>query len=825
MKKVWIFILILAMATAGLASFFHVTENTYVTMMIQVDNPNEALKLSEVYTIELMDASSYGFATYRVPQYRSNELEQYGFEQDRTLYPMGRITPITNDPYVSDQYALSLMKVPEAWLLADGSSSVVIAIIDTGIDTDHDEFVGRILPNSYNARTKVTSTTSLSHVEDDNGHGSMVAGIIAANKNNNKGIAGLVSESSLLIIKANNADNPLTSEDESKEFSDSVIAEGIHYAREQGADIINLSLGSTTQNTIVRNAVIEAQNAGIIVIGASGNDGTSTKYYPASYSGVISVGSVDQTLTLSSFSNFNDAVDITAPGSQIVSSTLNNGYSMGSGTSFAAPQVTGIVALMLDYFTLFTDDQIIAQLLSTTTDRGSVGYDVYYGYGVVHAANALDVEFITITFETFGGTTINPIQVVKGYTFEVESPIKNGYTFLGWYQDQALTQPFQVGVDITSMSITLYAKYEPNRYQLTLMDNTTILDTLEVLHGIIPSLPILSDREGYDFTGWFYDQMQTIPYQQEPFTSDAVLYAGFTPKQFDITYMIDDDIFSTETYSYHVIPQPPIPPSIYPFIGWYLDASLTNPYNPQPITESMTLYARFDDGQYVITFYSYDRMTVLSTERLMYGQNATPPDDLIRPDSPSFSFIFLGWSAPFDDVQEDLSIYPIYEKIYHPESITLRPQVDTISRFEDWEDAGTTLIDPMLHIIREIVMIDASTYRIIYRIYDEDIMVDAKIRMVTILFQEPPTITLLPDVTTLYVGEVYTDAGATSSKGLIEVINPVDNRAPGIYEVIYRVTIDQKIYQRSKFVYILDQQDYHPTPILAYRRKEEGWTL
>jgi subtilisin family serine protease len=200
------------------------------------------------------------------------------------------------------------MKVPEAWLLADGSASVVIAIIDTGIDTDHEEFTGRILPNSYNARTKETSTTSLDHIEDDNGHGTMVAGIIAANKNNNKGIAGIVSESSLLIIKANNADNLSTPEDESKEFSDSVIAEGIHYAREQGADIINLSLGSTTQNTIVKNAVTEAQHAGIIIVGASGNDGVSTKYYPASYPGVVSVGSIDETLTISSFSNYNDAV-------------------------------------------------------------------------------------------------------------------------------------------------------------------------------------------------------------------------------------------------------------------------------------------------------------------------------------------------------------------------------------------------------------------------------------------------------------------------------------------------------------------------------------
>jgi subtilisin family serine protease len=100
--------------------------------------------------------------------------------------------------------------------------------------------------------------------------------------------------------------------------------------------------------------------------------------------------------------------DLTAPGAQIVSTALNNGYSIGSGTSFAAPQVTGVLALMHDYFTQLTDEQRVAQLLSTTLDRGTIGYDVYYGFGVVQAAHALDVEFVTILFETSGGTSHQP---------------------------------------------------------------------------------------------------------------------------------------------------------------------------------------------------------------------------------------------------------------------------------------------------------------------------------------------------------------------------------------------------------------------------------
>ena len=825
MKHKVMFILIIVLTITLVSSFFGVKHVQHVTMMIEVESREEAITWSNTYHIELLDVSTYGFATYQVPEDQAVGLLEHGFEYDQTLYPMGRITPITNDPYVSDQYALSLMKVPEAWLLADGSASVVIAIIDTGIDTDHEEFTGRILPNSYNARTKETSTTSLDHIEDDNGHGTMVAGIIAANKNNNKGIAGIVSESSLLIIKANNADNLSTPEDESKEFSDSVIAEGIHYAREQGADIINLSLGSTTQNTIVKNAVTEAQHAGIIIVGASGNDGVSTKYYPASYPGVVSVGSIDETLTISSFSNYNDAVDLTAPGAQIVSTALNNGYSIGSGTSFAAPQVTGVLALMHDYFTQLTDEQLVAQLLSTTLDRGTIGYDVYYGFGVVQAAHALDVEFVTILFETNGGTAISPIEVVKGYTFDVESPTKVGYTFIGWYLDALFTQPFQIGVDLASQSMTLYAKYEPLHYQLTLMNGDEIYSIFEVIHDLVPTLPILSDREGYTFVGWFYDQEQTIPYDQLPFSSDDILYAGYTPKLYDVTLMIGDEAYLTVTCAYHTIPVLPEPERQYPFIGWYQDALLTTPYVEEPIEEHLTLYARFDDGQYVITFYSYDHRTILSTEMLMYGDDATPPEDLIRPDSPSFSFTFVGWSENFLDITHDLSIYPIFDKTYHPESIQLRPNLDTRSSLDDWEDAGLTLIDPLLRLETDMLTIDENTYQVIYRIFDQDLLLDTRIRMVTILPKVDVTITLLPDVTTLYVGESFTDAGAITSLGQIEVIQDVNPEITGIYEVIYQVEIGDSIFQKIKYVYVLDEVSYHPTPILAYRRKEEGWVV
>lgn len=262
------------------ACFFAYQPNESTTeMVISVESEAEALKLQTMYQIELIDYSNFGYAIYQVNHTQIDILTKNGFEINQTLQVMGGPFQTTNDPYMDDQYALNLMDVTEAWTLTEGSSDVVIAIIDTGIDIDHEEFQGRILQNSYNARTKETSEISLSHIEDDNGHGTMVAGIIGANKDNSKGIAGIVQHAKLLIIKANNVDKDYTAEDESEQFSESTVAEAIHYARINGADIINLSLGTDSTNTITANAIQQAIDAGIIIIGASGNDGDQTKYY------------------------------------------------------------------------------------------------------------------------------------------------------------------------------------------------------------------------------------------------------------------------------------------------------------------------------------------------------------------------------------------------------------------------------------------------------------------------------------------------------------------------------------------------------------------
>ena len=822
MKKIYITFISLTFVMLLACFFTYQSKDASVEMIISVHTEDDAMHLSEMYDIELVEYSPYGYATYEVDSSDVNMYKTLGFEVNQTLITMGSGNPFTEDPFRDDQYALDLMDVTEAWTLTTGSMDVIIAIIDTGIDTDHEEFQGRILQNSYNARTKTTSDTSLSHVEDDNGHGTMVAGIIGANKDNSKGIAGIVQQSKLLVIKANNVDDPFTEDDESEEFLESTIAEAIHYARTNGADIINLSLGTKSTNTVTQNAIQQAIEEGIIIIGASGNDGATNKYYPASYPGVISVGSIDETLTISDFSNYNDAVDLTAPGSAIVSTGLNNGYMSGSGTSFAAPQVAGVVALMKSYYPSLSRDEIINQLTSTAMDRGTSGYDHYYGFGVINAAQAMNVSYVTVTFQTDGGTAIPPMQVVSGFSFTVDDPIKEGHIFIGWYEDSQFLVPFEIGTDTVTVATTLYAKYQKNVYLVALVVDQVLFTTLEVSYGDSLVLPNPEEPFGYDFAGWYYQVSYQDEYLNEPVTSSFTLYAKFEREIFTISYYVNGFIYDTEDYPYESIPEPPTPPSLFTFMGWYYEDTFVTPYDAEPIDSSFSLYARFNDGSYTVTFYDYDHTSILSTSQVYYGFPATPPEDPEKPNSPSFSYAFIGWSEGYQDVKEDLSIYPLYEKTYMKETIKLIAGIDTVSSFDSWVDTGITLIDPLLSMEIQVDEIDDYTYKISYKIFDGEDQIDVRYRMVTVNSYEEVTIELLPGVATIEVGDTYNDAGATSNLGDVEVISSVDTSKPGEYEVQYKVTYQDKTYEKTRFVYVLETDEYHPTLTLYYR-KEEGW--
>lgn len=253
---------------------------------------------------------------------------------------------LTNDPLASSQYWLS--SVDSGPLLALGrGAGVTVALIDTGVDLNHPDLAGSLLPNGFNFGENNTS------VQDLNGHGTTVAGIIAAATNNNLGVTSLAPEAKILPIKVSNGSTG--------SFTSLQLSKAIDYAVDQGAKVINLSLTVESQPQLVREALQRALDRGIVVVAAAGNK-SGTVEFPASMPGVIGVAATDQQGWLASFSNRGSEVAIAAPGVAVVSTGLGGGYSSGTGTSFSTPIVVAAVADMLSINPFLSADSLNRQL-------------------------------------------------------------------------------------------------------------------------------------------------------------------------------------------------------------------------------------------------------------------------------------------------------------------------------------------------------------------------------------------------------------------------------------------------------------------------------
>jgi thermitase len=248
-------------------------------------------------------------------------------EQDFTVSVNFNIPP--NDPDYAKQWALPHMQAETAWAEMGDLQPITVAVIDTGVCVDHEDLVGRVLDNGYD------------FVDDDNdpddvfGHGCSVAGIIAANIDNGIGIAGFAPNASILPIRVLGANGSGSMAD---------VAKGIVYAADNGADIINLSLGSFVGSQAEKDAIDYAVSQGVNVIASAGNSGGATPGYPARYDNVVAVGAISSDGKRSSFSN--KGGDIWGPGSDIHTIYLDNGYKSLNGTSFSAPYVAAMAAVL-----------------------------------------------------------------------------------------------------------------------------------------------------------------------------------------------------------------------------------------------------------------------------------------------------------------------------------------------------------------------------------------------------------------------------------------------------------------------------------------------
>nr|WP_238351188.1 S8 family serine peptidase [Kribbella shirazensis] len=293
-----------------------------------------------------------------------------------------------DDYYATDQRSsLSTVRVPEAWDLTKSTGNQIVAVLDTGVDAGHPDLVGHLVPG-YNA---VSSTRP--NPVDDNGHGTMTLGIIAAGANNGIGVAGVgwnVKAMPVKVLDSNGAGY------------DADIAEGIDWAVAHGAKVINMSLGGPGDNAVLHDAVKRAYAKGVVVVVAAGNDGNDVVQYPAAYPEAIAVGATNAGGALTSFSSYGDWVDVAAPGWNLLSTGSRaltppeyEPYWYCTGTSCSAPVVTGIAALVKNKWPTLTAAQVAQRLKVLARDAGPRGIDPYFGHGIVDAYAALGGRWTT----------------------------------------------------------------------------------------------------------------------------------------------------------------------------------------------------------------------------------------------------------------------------------------------------------------------------------------------------------------------------------------------------------------------------------------------
>jgi serine protease len=252
-----------------------------------------------------------------------------------------------------------------------------VCVIDTGFNLGH--------PDLGDQNNGVTGNANNSQVgnwfNDGNGHGTHVAGTIAA-LSNNEGVVGVYPGVDLHIVKIFNDSGQWT-------FSSDII-DGIQQCKDAGANVVNMSLGGGGSSTAERNAMQGFVDDGIMLVAAAGNSGNSSLSYPASYDAVISVAAVDSNENRASYSQYNSQVEIAGPGSAVRSTWPVNTYNTISGTSMATPHVAGVAALVWSFFPSCTNEQIRTAMNVTAKDKGASGRDNFYGNGIVKARDAYD---------------------------------------------------------------------------------------------------------------------------------------------------------------------------------------------------------------------------------------------------------------------------------------------------------------------------------------------------------------------------------------------------------------------------------------------------
>ena len=297
------------------------------------------------------------------------------------------VTALPNDPYVVNGAAWQFQRIgaDQTWDQVSNADPVVVAVIDTGLNINHPDLIG----NTVAGYDFITGTTN---VVDLAGHGTAVSGCIAAVTNNGVGTAGIAGLANIKIAPYRTGG--MYSGDTQLDVA-YICAAILKAAERPEVKVINMSFGGYGTFSSLAVAVNEAVSAGKVVVASSGNEGESWNArvgqysYPASYDHVISVGAINKDNTRSSFSQYNDRVDLSAPGQSVLTTAKSGGYEYASGTSFSSPIVAGACAVLMAADSSLDARAVETTLKSTALDLGTSGSDVYYGSGLVQLNQAV----------------------------------------------------------------------------------------------------------------------------------------------------------------------------------------------------------------------------------------------------------------------------------------------------------------------------------------------------------------------------------------------------------------------------------------------------
>ncbi|MCP5062984.1 MAG: S8 family serine peptidase, partial [Ignavibacteriae bacterium] len=332
-----------------------------------------------------------------------------------------KICNAPTDSLYLEQWGLQSINAPEAWdLIPQNPKEIILAVIDTGIDYEHPDLKNVIYINSGEIGTdEFGQDKSTNEIDDDgngfvddfrgwdfvnklnifpaelqddftdwdnnpfdeNGHGTQISGIIGA-EHNNIGIAGVNPNIKLLNIRGFDKNGSGEEDD---------IASAILYAVKMGAKVINMSFGDEIYSEVLKDVIQYAYSKGVVLVGSSGNSASDLPHYPSGFNEVISVGSIQENDALSSFSNFGSTIDLVAPGSLIMTTSLDNTYKEVNGTSASTPFVSGTAAILLSIKDDISNEEVKQVLKSTSIDLGDEGWDIKYGAGKLNLLKAIEL--------------------------------------------------------------------------------------------------------------------------------------------------------------------------------------------------------------------------------------------------------------------------------------------------------------------------------------------------------------------------------------------------------------------------------------------------